>query len=370
MYGFEKVGYNLYTYFTTGRESSVTEPFSGHTEDIYERFASNLSSSAWAKNSGDFSILSYLRKKATSQDYTDGTEAFLSENDTAEIRYGKLLYKAVQAVKGRYFRAKSGGAMSLQSFITRETWRAIMTKENYFDIIGIPNLPSLKDCKDGTKIFGTTEEVRGLKAYFDDKRNVLDFVKNQVEDVSLKEIQPLSRAERTGVVDRVDKELATAVKGDATDSALTREIVKMEEERKQLRQQIRIMDNWLAGGTKSKNNWSSEDFGKLLANEDEDEIFKKDLPETNLMNYLEHHYGTNVEDASSKLNSLKTQLAAKETGIADKETATAVPEQVSDDTLENSTFKPYNITRYAHVKKAFSKYIDYGTFTVIKNRTS
>jgi hypothetical protein len=375
-YGFENVGYNLYTYFTVGRESSVTNPFTQYKNGIYKRFSGNLTSSAWSKNTGDFSILSYLRKKTTATTYKDDVNSFLSDTDTVEIRYSKLLYLAIQELKTKYFKAKNNGALYLASFIASETWRAVITKENYFNMIGIGNLPSVADCKDSTKIFGTAAKVKGLRAYFDDKRAIKTFIDNQTEDLSLQQIQPTSKPEQTGVVDRVDKWLATEQKASASTAALAQEIRGLEAELKLLRKQVRVLDSWLVNSTKTSKSWYEPNYATnvTVSKDAEDGLFNKNLPEGDLMNALEELYGENVLAASRKLRALKITLAAKESGILEKETATAVASTTystsTGETLESYTFKPYNITRYAHVKKAFSNYINYDSFMVIKNRTN
>lgn len=364
-YGFENLGYNLYTYFAVGRESSVTNPFTGYKNNIYKRFANNLTSNSWAKNTGDFSILSYLRMGTTKTSYKAEVNSFLSDADTAEIRYGKLLYLAIQELKTKYFKSKNSGALQLNSFINYETWRAVISKENYFNLLGIYTFPGVNDCKDATQVFGTITTIKGMRSYFDENRNINKFINSQIDDLSLQQIQPNSRPEQVGVVDRVDRDLSSGTKTSALTETAALTIRSLEKERKLIRNQIRVLDNWIANNSLSKS-WIASNFNvtPTVNKNNEDQLFSKELPETDLMNALEEVYGNNLEAATHKLKELKALLVEKEQGISSREN------NISSETLfDNYNFRPYNLTRYAHVKKAFSNYTAVGSFTVIKNRT-
>ncbi|HNW88107.1 MAG TPA: hypothetical protein PKN48_00460 [Bacteroidales bacterium] len=365
MYSFDNIGFNLYTYFATGRESAVTKQFSGYSGSIYKRFKSVLQS--YPKNTGDFSILGYLRPTTLSTTYNTDLNDFFDTTDTAEIRNSKLIFLAIQKLKTLYANAKNAGSFTLSEFVTNETWRSVISKENYFNSIGITALPSWKDCKDGTLIFGSATKVRGMKAYFDDKRNLDTFVTKITEDMSISDVHPEASVAVISGADRMDSYYADTETVNGKDSVIKKEISEKAARIAALKTKIYRLDNWLSAGTKKS--WIINGFYSGLT---EDEIFTLDCSESDFLNLLEELYGTNTDAAEKKLKSLRYELSQEEGGIITLEKATSDISKLSygsgKESLESDTFKPYNKTRYAHVKKVFEKYNTIGNLTVIENK--
>ena len=134
--------------------------------------------------------------------------------------------------------------------------------------------------------------------------------------------------------------------------------------------QIRVLDEWLTsgwltGGGISYQSWVDSLFptetAETLVQSPTADIISN-TSESDLMNAYNKMYGDNIEEASKKLKELKTELTTLETGITTVEKNTETATSSTGD-----TFKAYNLTRFAHVKKAFSNYSRYGDFLVIKN---
>lgn len=364
LYSFDNIGFNLYTYFATGRESAVTKQFSGYSGSIYKRFKTVLKT--YPKNTGDFSILGYLRPTTLSDTYVVDIDDFFEDTDTAEIRNSKLIFLAIQKLKTLYANAKNAGSFTLSEFVTNETWRSVISKENYFNSIGITTLPSWKDCKDGTLIFGSATKIKGMKAYFDDKRNLDTFITKVTEDVTVADVHPNASVAVISAADRMDAYYGGTEQAPGKDSVIKKEISGKATKIRMLTTQIYRLDSWLASGTKKS--WSIPGFYSPLS---EDEIFNLDCSESDFLNLLENLYGTNRDSAEKKLKTLRAELLKEEGGVSDLEKSTASVSSFTygsgKESLESDTFKPYNKTRYAHVKKTFDKYNTIGNLTIIEN---
>lgn len=370
MYAFKNIGYNLYSYFASGRESSVTEPFSSlkGKGEPYQRFSDNLSAQSSKRSTGDYSILYYLRSSTIDTNFKIPTDFIDEKVDTTEIVNSKLIFLALQEAKRRYLKAKTNGFISLSDFVTAETWRAVISKENYFNSIGVDSSPRRAyDYKDGVAVFGSVAKIRGLRAYFDQYRDLDKFSKEINTDIDYV-ATGASPKPTMSVVDRMEQYEKSQEELKYADEKKRQDISNKSLNINKLTIQVYRLDSWLSsGGNKS---WKKETFTALT----EEQLFESlDYSESDFMNLLDIFYGDNTEAASRKLADLREQLRQEQINLGLLEKSTPTSNEFSygsgEESLDSKTFKPYNLTRYAHVNKMFRRYETIGNLTIIRNQT-
>jgi len=356
LYEFTTMGKTLYTYLITGRDHKTAGTFKdlATNNGIYKRFEGSLNSKNWELAEGDASIFYFITDPETAT-FTTAAQNFANDSPNEEVRNAKLLYYACHKLKADFNeKLQKYSGDELAEYVDDVTKRNIITKSEYFKFIGVTTGAPVKSqhYKDSTAIFTSPEAVIAFKNEYDKIRSLKDFINEAIEYPAL-------------------DNLASGTDVTALDSQLSR----MKLFNKSLESWLRIVIS--THKTKSSGGITIEidpnampiditSFGDRELYQKEESInafFEEEEIGQDSFTVYYFRYKANTEAAQKDLTLRKKLVEAAETDISSYKSG----EKVMSTTLDSKIFAPYNLIRYAHVKKAFEPFLRQKKLLVVKN---
>lgn len=330
-YGFRNIGGSLFSYLKHGRFSKRNEaflnyvkgepisvgedetypPFKGSEAKIEKMFSDSESVNE------DASILDFLEKDGDEILNTLGTDLELTEMED----HTRNVYEAIYNVTDLYKGIEGQGSL-IDKWTNNLTHRNIITKNDYFNSIGVEEPDALKNYKDGIKLFTGTEVISAIK----------DSIKapNPQNPTSAPNSEDLESRKKT-VQRRIDLLLSEQIRANSIDEINSRTTPKI----------ITIIDT-LAGKP---------------INLDVEKVTPDTIGGINL-NF--------IAEVSNKIDAKVTELVEQKAKINEdlSEISQGASEPVEEIEIssipvefESELFKPYNLTRRKHVDVALTRYV-------------
>ncbi len=332
VYRFDKIGKTVYPLLRWGtlggdpqKEGDV--PLKDYAESgrAYSDYSENINDLYKTKKNvkEDCSILGDLRSSdgeivvEQSQDFLSNT----AKDQRKSANYTKWVYLAVYKLKDKYKSFGEDNAKGLDRFTGQYTFRQLITKEDYLTSVNVNQAESLSNpvnYKDGMELFTGTKQMTRIK--------------DAVEDSDNAPLEDIIKAEDI--------------------SRLIRQARRLKSELYDLASQfsVGVLKNGEGESAPTLPDTGSSSFASLFDVRLFDPI---DNPQSAA--------GKKTDiDLAQKFEERKQQLKEVEDALRDLDVnpdKITVDIEVLGKTFDNEVFKPYNLTRKAHIEFGFTKFI-------------
>lgn len=320
IFSYENIGRSLYPLISEGVLSDDIWTNKASKGKEYSAYASSIDKLVSEHQTKDFSILDILRNSEGEIVTTYPISPLNPENssvDDHDMRYTQIIFEAVHAFKILYKKThKSNKPQFLHDMFNRINVRKIVTEEEYKSYLNIgATVPFNADVnyKDAIKLFTGTEAIIEIKDTLD---------KNQPKQDTAETARQL-RIDREKLVSKAAKLVEQIKAIDDSDEGLTRTVEVL----LPLSNRPRLSANPVLAEYEAK---TGEEWRELLSE------LREELKEVN----------KEIE----KLREQTQDLAEEELSVSRK-------------ILDNELYRPYNLTRRAHVKFAFKRQIKHSLRT-------